>query len=75
MTVSVTEYRELLEMRGNIRRAVDSLEVCWSCQNVCECDAAVVDDGPPVWLCDGCSSRAVSRELLALQGTAWPEAS
>jgi len=75
MTVSVTEYRELLEMRGNIRRVVDSLEVCWSCQNVSECDAAVVDDGPPVWLCGECATHAASRELLALKGIAWPEAS
>jgi len=75
MTVSVMEYRELLEMRGNIRRAVDSLEVCWSCQNVSECDASVVDDGPPVWLCDDCSSRVASRELPAFEEIAWPEAS
>ena len=75
MTVSVMEYREMLEMRGNIRRVVDSLEVCWSCQNVSECDASVVDDGPPVWLCSECSARAASRELLALKGIAWPEAS
>lgn len=75
MTVSVTEYKELLEMRGNIRRAVDSLEVCWSCQNVSECAPAAVDDGPPVWLCDDCATRAAAREQFALNGIAWPEAS
>ena len=75
MTVSVMEYRELLEMRGNIRRVVDSLEVCWSCQHVSECEPVVVDDGPPVWLCGECATRAAAREQFALNGIAWPEAS
>lgn len=58
MQISLEEFQELTEMRENIRRTIEALEVCWSCQKVSECEPAIVDDGPPVWLCQDCARRA-----------------
>ncbi|MBI2819678.1 MAG: hypothetical protein HYX73_06845 [Acidobacteria bacterium] len=54
----MTETEELSHMRDNIRRSVDALELCWSCQRISECEPATVDDGPPVWLCSDCATRS-----------------
>ena len=72
MQLTMTEAEELSQMRDNIRRSVDALELCWSCQRVCECEPVTVDDGPPVWMCSDCATR---NRLLHAGGTArlaWP---
>ena len=54
MHTSTTELDELHQMQENIRRSVEALEICWSCQRVSECSQYVVDDAAPVWLCLEC---------------------
>lgn len=48
------EMNELREMRENVRRAVEALEVCWRCQNVCECKRHILGNLVLIWLCHGC---------------------
>jgi len=57
MHASMTELDELQEMRENIRRSLAALELCWSCQRVCECEQDLVDDAAPVWLCCACREK------------------
>ena len=57
MCASMTELHEIQEMRENIRRGVRALELCWSCQRVCECVQDLVDDAAPVWLCRDCREK------------------
>src|SRR5437773_10154121 len=47
MQLTITEFEELTHMKENIRRSVDALELCWSCQRVSECEPVVVDDSAP----------------------------
>ena len=51
---SLTARKEWTEMRENINRAVHSLEVCWKCQNVSECQKYVLGHTVLIWLCEGC---------------------
>lgn len=74
MTSSFAEVRELKEMRENIRHCVDSLEMCWSCQRICECEQQVVDDAAPVWLCWDCLAR-IRAGHGSERGTLWGAAS
>ena len=48
--------QELTQMRENIRR-MRSLELCWGCERICECEEGIVDDAAPVWLCGECQRR------------------
>lgn len=76
-----TVNRDLMEMRNNIRQAVNSLEVCWKCQNVSECNKYVLGHTVLVWLCTGCLSemekqqperpRVRSRGALQSLPSAW----
>ena len=50
----LTTTEEMMEMRENIRRAVGSLEVCWRCQKVSECQKYILGNLVLVWLCCGC---------------------
>jgi len=61
MCNSLAEIEELMQMRGNIRRSVQALELCWSCQRVSECLPSFVDDGAAVWLCGQCLNQVQSR--------------
>ena len=72
MQLTMTEFEELSQMRENIRRSVDALEICWSCQKVSECEPVVVDDSAPVWMCSTCATR--SRRILATEPSriVWP---
>src|SRR5689334_7280962 len=63
MQITITEFEELVHMRENIRRSVDALEMCWSCQKISECEPSTVDDGPPVWMCSECATKNRDREL------------
>ena len=57
MYEALVEFRELKEMKENIRRSVNALELCWSCQRICECEQGIVDDAAPVYLCTGCRGK------------------
>ncbi len=50
----LTPTKEWIEMRDNIRRAVDSLELCWRCQRVSECQKYILGNTILVWLCKSC---------------------
>jgi hypothetical protein len=50
----LTATKEWKEMRNNIRRVVHSLEVCWKCQHVSECQKYILGQTVLVWLCKGC---------------------
>jgi hypothetical protein len=51
---NVLAHKEWIEMRNNIRRVVQSLEVCWKCQKVSECHKYILGHTVLVWLCQGC---------------------
>ena len=44
----------LMEMRENVRRVVSSLDLCWRCQKVAECQKYILGNLVLVWLCQGC---------------------
>jgi len=50
----LTQEENWLEMRENVRRVVDSLDVCWRCQRVAECQKFILGNLVLVWLCAGC---------------------
>jgi hypothetical protein len=50
----VKEGQEMVEMKANVRRAVESLELCWRCQRVSECQKYVLGNLVLVWLCPSC---------------------
>ena len=60
----LTPTHEWVEMRDNIRRAVNSLDVCWRCQRVSECQKYVLGNLVLVWLCGGCMSEMEQPEPL-----------
>ena len=50
----LTPVKDWMEMRDNIRRVVSSLEMCWRCQRVSECQKYILGNLVLVWLCPGC---------------------
>ena len=60
MYSSLAEMEDLREMRNNVRRGVNALDVCWSCENVCEVSRTILGDGHRVWLCPACEREAVA---------------
>lgn len=52
---------ELRRERENIRLSVNSLELCWGCDRVCECEQWLVNEATPVWLCLECTFEAAYR--------------
>ena len=72
MYTSVAEFEELVQMRENVRRSLQTLEVCWSCEKVSDCEQQVVDDGPPVWLCPACQETIRARLQKRPMSMRWP---
>jgi len=78
----VKEGQEMVEMKANVRRAVESLELCWRCQRVSECQKYVLGNMVLVWLCPGClmelhqpqcvSERPRTRAVRPRKATAKP---
>ena len=50
----LTPTKDWIEMRENIQKAIGSLEVCWKCQRVAECQKYVLGNMVMVWLCRKC---------------------
>src|SRR5579864_7516106 len=48
------EKKEWTEIVKNVRRVVNSLEICWKCQHVAECNKYVLGQTVLVWLCKTC---------------------
>ena len=61
MSSSLAEMDELRELRSNIRRGVNSLEVCWACGVVCEGSAWKLSGRQQVWLCEKCREEQAAR--------------
>ena len=51
---------ELRDLRTNVRRGVNALEVCWSCEVVCEASSARIG-GRLIWLCGPCDEERRQR--------------
>lgn len=63
---------ELGEMKANVRRSLQSLELCWGCERICECERGRVDaDVEPVWLCCECQVRSQSTAKSATWLSWW----
>ena len=50
----LTPVKDWVQMRENVRRAIQALEVCWRCQRVSECQKYVLGNMILVWLCPAC---------------------
>ncbi|MBI4464413.1 MAG: hypothetical protein HY647_06885 [Acidobacteria bacterium] len=72
MYKTFVETQELTEMRENIRRSVEALELCWSCQYISECRQSYIDDGSAVWLCPKCFDQTQARQQSAPGSLFWP---
>lgn len=59
----LTPVQDWMEMRDNIRRVVSSLEVCWRCQRVSECQKYILGNLVLVWLCQGCLAEMEQPQL------------
>jgi hypothetical protein len=60
------------EMKANVRRSLHSLEMCWGCERICECERGRVDaDVEPVWLCCECQVRSQSTAKSATWLSWW----
>lgn len=63
---------ELKQLRDNICRTVNSLELCWGCERICECEQWLVNEAVPVWLCIHCLSEVSFRLQKQLGVTVSP---
>ncbi len=52
--LQLKDGQEMVQMKENVRRAVEALELCWRCQRVSECQKYVLGNMVLVWLCPGC---------------------
>ncbi len=59
MELALEEFKELLQIRENVRRNANALELCSSCQRISECDEAISDNGRRLWLCNHCWNEIV----------------
>ena len=57
MNISIAEHEELHEIRENVRRNLQILELCLDCERISECTLVPIDDGSPIWLCEKCAAR------------------
>jgi hypothetical protein len=57
MERALSGYLELKEMRDNIHRSVNSLELCSGCDRICECEKWIRNTGLIAWLCFDCLSK------------------
>jgi hypothetical protein len=61
MDVAPSEAGELKQMRNNVHRIVNSLEICCACQRICECEQWLMNESVSVWLCIECLVEASDR--------------
>jgi hypothetical protein len=61
MDMTFQDCDELRRMRDSVRRSVNSLELCWSCQRICECEQWLANESVPLWLCTECVFEAWHR--------------
>ncbi len=61
MNNTISQHREWIQMRNNIHRSVNSLELCQSCERICECRRWLLNETVPVWLCQECQPEFSGR--------------
>lgn len=61
MTTSIPARDELKQLQQIVLQSVDSQELCWSCQRICECEQWLVNETVPLWLCSECFFEAWQR--------------
>ncbi len=61
MDNSLSDSQELKHMRETVSRIVNSLELCWGCDRICECEQWVANETVPVWLCIECFPEVTYR--------------
>ncbi len=61
MTTTILACDELKQLQDMVLQSVDSQELCWSCQRICECEQWLVNDTVPLWLCPECFFEAWQR--------------
>ena len=70
MDVATIDRNELKALRENVSRIVNSLELCWGCERICQCGQWVVKQEVVLWLCNECLT-SVSRRLEDNSGDAF----
>jgi hypothetical protein len=61
MDSALVDTQKLRKMRETVSRIVNSLELCWGCDRVCECEQWIANGTVPVWLCMECLSEVACR--------------
>lgn len=56
-----TETRSIKQMVDNVRKAVNSLELCQVCQRICECEQWLINEVALVWVCIECRPKVPCR--------------
>ena len=54
MQEALAEFKELKQIKENVRRNINALECCWNCEKISECEQGFGDGTARVWLCTGC---------------------
>jgi hypothetical protein len=67
MNITLLEIEELQEMKENIRRSIELLELCLDCECISECTLIPIDDGSPVWFCQKCTTRLRTERRQAME--------
>jgi hypothetical protein len=61
MTISIPARDELKQLQDAVLHSVDSQELCWNCQRICECEQWLINETVPLWLCSECFLEAWQR--------------
>jgi hypothetical protein len=61
MSTEILARDELKRLRDTVVQSVDSQELCWNCQRICECDEWLVNEAVLLWLCPECFFEAWQR--------------
>ena len=69
MVTMAADRQELKSLRENVSRIVNSLELCWGCERISECEQWTAKPEVSLWLCKECLS-SVSRRLQKHSGDA-----
>lgn len=60
MTNTLEEFREMIRILENVRRALEAQERCCCCERVCECRRGLRENNAPVWICNECLNQIES---------------
>ena len=60
MQEALAEFKELKQIKENVRRNINALECCWNCQRISECEQGLGESAAAVWLCTGCRRKLLT---------------